>query len=134
MHARAEAGCAARARATLPRLLAPYRAHACRYAEAVQLALDPSVPLEALLAAFWAAHDPTHDSTHDPTHADALGAARSGASEASTIFYHSAAQRDAALAARVRLQQATLQRLETRIRPATAFWEAAPDAEPEPGG
>ena len=73
------------------------------WVEAVQLAVDPSLPLEAILEVFWAAHSPA-------------------ASNTSAIFYHSAAQRDIALASRGRYDGAWRQ--PTCIKPATAFWEA----------
>ena len=60
--------------------------------------------LETLLAAYWAAHDWT--------------------GSASVIFCHSAAQRDVAIAVRGQLQQTLQQRVATRLRPATASWEA----------
>ena len=84
--------------------------------EAVQLAVDPSVEIETLLAAYFGAHDPTSE-----------GGGSGVARHAPTIFYHSEAQRDAALASRARLQQATQQALTTSIRPAAAFWEAQAD-------
>ena len=83
--------------------------------EAVQLAVDPSVELEAVLDIFWEAHDPT-GSIH--------GSDETAAQQASCIFYHSASQREAAVASRGRLQHTMGQQVETRIRPATAFWEA----------
>mmetsp|Transcript_72175 Transcript_72175/g.143174 ORF Transcript_72175/g.143174 Transcript_72175/m.143174 type:complete len:152 (-) Transcript_72175:602-1057(-) len=77
---------------------------------AIQLAVDPCLPFEALLDAFWAAHNPSASvSNHS----------------ASVIFYHSAAQRDAALASRCRYEAecSSAWRRPTCIKPATAFWE-----------
>ena len=73
---------------------------AAREFEAIQLAVDPAVGIEAVFDAFLAAHDPT--------------------SEDSVIFVHSDAQRAAALAARSRLQQARgpYGGVRTRISPA----------------
>lgn len=85
------------------------------WVEAVQLAVDPSLPLEALLDAFWAAHSPA-------------------ASSASAIFYHSAAQRDVALSSRDEqygygAECSNAWRRATCIKPATAFWEADGDTQ-----
>ena len=85
--------------------------------EAVQLAVDPAVDLEVVLDAFWAAHDPASER-----------GGGGGASHASAIFYHSANQRDAALASRSWLERTSgLERVATSIRPATAFWEPEPE-------
>ena len=126
-----EAGSAAGAPSETP----PSYAQACRgggYVEAVQLAYDPcQTSYGALLGAFWAMHDPT-------------SALRQGADVgpqyACAVFFHSAAQRRAALASRdavrvellrARTAEAALAEYEapadvvvTRVRPAGTFHAA----------
>ena len=81
--------------------------------EAVQLAVEPSVKLETLLEAYWGSHHPTSHRTDGD-----------GTQPTSCIFYHSSAQREAALAARAREELMRGQPLLTSIRPATSFLEA----------
>ena len=83
--------------------------------EAIQLAVDPRVALEALLDAFWAMPDLPGEwlgfgvtSTHPPV-----------------VFYHSLAQRDAVLRWRSRRQQT--ERVAVSLRPASMFWEVGPE-------
>ena len=104
-------GCTGRGMAQAAPTYEEMRAGGPEIVEAVQLAVDPSVDLEALLEAFWAVHDATSEGG-EPRHA-------------ACIFYHSDAQRDAACASRSRMERATPRRITTRIRPATTFWEVA---------
>lgn len=94
------------------------------HVEAVQVAYDPSVlSYEALLAAYW------------PLVPDVTSAYRQGADVgawyAPAIFFHSDAQRDAALASRAKLERRLSdeagRRVEvvTRVEPADEFWVAA---------
>ena len=96
------------------------------HVEAVQVAYDPSVlSYEALLAAYW------------PLVPDVTSAYRQGADVgtyyAPAIFFHSDAQRDAALASRAKLERRLSneagRRVEvvTRVKPADEFWVAAPE-------
>ena len=81
--------------------------------EAVQLAVDPALPLEVVLDAYWAASSTCYG--------DDGGAAQ----HTPAIFYHSASQLESAMASRGRMQQARPHAAATSIRPATVFWEQA---------
>ncbi|RKP23664.1 peptide methionine sulfoxide reductase [Syncephalis pseudoplumigaleata] len=86
------------------------------HAEAVELEYDPAViGYNELLAAFWAKHDPT---TPNQQGNDV------GTQYRSAIFYHSDAQRDAALASREQEQAKYKEAIVTEIVPATQFWPA----------
>jgi peptide methionine sulfoxide reductase MsrA len=91
------------------------------FVEAVQLAMDPSIELEVLLDAFWGAHEPT---TARSVTSSTGGCDDTPVRQASCIFYHSAAQCEAAIASRERLQRTRMTQIMTTIRPATAFLEA----------
>ena len=99
----------------------PSYAQVCRgdsgYVEAVQLAYDPrQTSFGALLGAFW--------SMHDPTSALRQGA-DVGAQYACAVFYHSAAQRRAALASRDAVQAELLRA--RRVDAALAEYEPPTD-------
>ena len=87
--------------------------------EAVQLAYDPgAISFDEILKAFWAAHEPT----------SALRQAGDvGPQYGCAVFYHSDAQRRAALATRAALQSALRPRgaqVATGVLPAGVFFEA----------
>ena len=82
----------------------------------MQLAFDPSrLELAQILETFWAAHDPTSALRQG---------ADVGAQYEPAIFYHSAAQLEVAEASRRKRQASSAVPIVTRLRPATAFWEA----------
>ena len=83
--------------------------------EAIQLAVDPRVTLEALLDAFCVMPDL-------PGEWRGSGGA---AAHPPVTFYHSLAQRDAVLRWRSRRQQT--ERVAVSLRPASMFWEAGPE-------
>jgi len=88
------------------------------HAEAVEVVFDPGrVKYEALLEAFWSAHDPTTPNRQGPD---------VGEQYRSAIFTHSPAQ---AAAARASMDAQTRARrfarpIVTRIEPAGTFWPA----------
>ncbi|MBK5275278.1 MAG: peptide-methionine (S)-S-oxide reductase MsrA [Desulfuromonadales bacterium] len=88
------------------------------HAEAVEVTFDPAViSYDRLLDIFWECHDPTQLNRQGPDH---------GTQYRSAIFYHSAAQKQAAEESLARLDRsARLRRsIVTEIVPAATFWEA----------
>ncbi len=88
------------------------------HAEAVQVEFDPEiVSFDALLAHFWNAHDPTQLNRQGPDF---------GTQYRSAIFYHDDAQRDAARASKVVLQETDVfaGEIVTEILPAPTFYRA----------
>jgi len=88
------------------------------HAEVVEVTYDPEkVPYEALLKVFWENHDPTQLNRQGPDH---------GEQYRSAIFYHTAAQEEAALASKTALGEAHRHRkpIVTEITAASDFWEA----------
>jgi len=88
------------------------------HAEAVEVTFDPAVvPYERLLEIFWNSHDPTQLNRQGPDH---------GTQYRSAVFYHSAAQQQAAEASLERLDHSgrMRSRVVTEISPAATFWEA----------
>lgn len=88
------------------------------HAEALEITFDPSlISYGQLLAIFWECHDPTQLNRQGPDF---------GSQYRSAIFYHSAEQRQAAEAARDRLDQSgrLRRRVVTEINAASTFWEA----------
>jgi peptide-methionine (S)-S-oxide reductase len=88
------------------------------HAEAVQVEYDPAqVSYDELLAVFFENHDPTTLNRQGP---DVGEQYRSG------VFYHDNGQRDAALAAKERLQASGRYRrpIVTEITPAATFYRA----------
>ncbi len=88
------------------------------HAEAVLVEYDPQqVSYEELLELFWQIHDPTTPNQQGPD---------VGSQYRSAIFYHSEAQKTAALASRARLVASGKFRrpIVTEIVPATRFWPA----------
>jgi peptide-methionine (S)-S-oxide reductase len=88
------------------------------HAEAVEVTFDPAVvPYERLLEIFWNSHDPTQLNRQGPDH---------GTQYRSAVFYHSAAQQQAAEASLERLDRSgrLRSRVVTEISPAATFWEA----------
>ncbi len=89
------------------------------HAESVLVEYDSSiVSYEQLLEVFWNIHDPTTKDRQGPD---------LGSQYRSAIFYHSAAQRDAAIASRDRLQSSGelgRKQIATEILPATEFFPA----------
>ena len=86
--------------------------------EAVQLAYDPgAISFDEILEAFWAAHEPTSALRQGADVGPQYGCA---------VFYHSDAQRSAALASRAALQSALPggAQVATGVRPAGVFFEA----------
>jgi peptide-methionine (S)-S-oxide reductase len=88
------------------------------HAEVVQVEYDPErVGYERLLDVFWAIHDASQLNRQGPD---------VGRQYRSVVFYHDEAQRDAARAAKVRLQQQARpgRPIVTEITPASTFWRA----------
>jgi peptide-methionine (S)-S-oxide reductase len=86
------------------------------HAEAVRVVFDPEViGFEGLLEIFWEIHDPTSLNRQGPD---------VGSQYRSAIFYHSDAQRDAALASRDALQKKTEKPIVTEIVRAGPFYHA----------
>ena len=88
------------------------------HAEAVQVEFDPAViSYEQLLDVFWNAHDPTTLNRQGPD---------VGTQYRSAVFYHDAAQREAAEASKQALQGSGKYRdpVVTEITPAATFWRA----------
>lgn len=88
------------------------------HAEAVEVVFDPlEISYEALLRFFWEIHDPT---TLDRQGPDV------GSQYRSAVFYHSAAQRQAAEAVKVELEKKKIFRrpIVTEIVPAGVFYRA----------
>jgi peptide-methionine (S)-S-oxide reductase len=88
------------------------------HAEVVEVTFDPArVSYDQLLDVFWANHDPTQKNRQGPD---------VGTQYRSAIFFHSPAQRDAAIASRERLEKSGKLRrpIATEITPASTFWRA----------
>ncbi|MEP6689747.1 MAG: peptide-methionine (S)-S-oxide reductase MsrA [Gemmatimonadaceae bacterium] len=88
------------------------------HAEVVEVEYDPSaLSYDALLDIFWKNHNPTTLNRQGPD---------VGTQYRSAIFYHDAAQRDAAIASKTRLDQlhAFNRPIVTEISPATTFYRA----------
>ena len=88
------------------------------HAEVVEVTFDPSrVSYDRLLDVFWENHDPTQKNRQGPD---------VGKQYRSAIFFHSAAQRDAAIASKERLEKSGKLRrpVATEITPASTFWRA----------
>ena len=88
------------------------------HAEVVEVTFDPArVSYDQLLDVFWANHDPTQKNRQGPD---------VGTQYRSAIFYHSPAQRDAAIASKERLDKSGKLRrpIATEITPASTFWRA----------
>lgn len=86
------------------------------HAEVVQVEFDPGVvTYDYLLDVFWSSHDPTQLNRQGPD---------IGRQYRSVVFYHSEAQREAAVASKQRLDASgRLQsQVATTIDPATTFW------------
>ena len=92
--------------------------HATGHAEAVEVVFDPAqVRYEQLLDVFWQMHDPTTPDRQGPD---------VGSQYRSAVFYHGEAQRDAALAARMKLDESGRFKrpVVTEITEASTFWPA----------
>jgi peptide-methionine (S)-S-oxide reductase len=88
------------------------------HAEVVEVTFDPArVSYDQLLDVFWANHDPTQKNRQGPD---------VGTQYRSAVFFHSPAQRDAAIASRERLEKSGKLRrpIATEITPASTFWRA----------
>ncbi|HEY7114149.1 MAG TPA: peptide-methionine (S)-S-oxide reductase MsrA [Thermoanaerobaculia bacterium] len=88
------------------------------HAEVVEVTFDPArVSFDQLLDVFWANHDPTQKNRQGPD---------VGTQYRSAVFYHSPAQRDAAIASKERLEKSGKLRrpIATEITPASTFWRA----------
>ena len=86
------------------------------HAEAVEVWFDPAqVSYAQLLATFWRIHNPA---TRNRQGFDF------GSQYRSAIFYHDAAQQEAAVAARDAAQQSLRRQIVTQITPASAFYRA----------
>ncbi len=88
------------------------------HAEAVEVTFDPSrLSYDALLSVFWENHDPTQVNRQGPD---------VGSQYRSAIFYHTSAQRDAAVASKAALERTGRFRrpIATQILPAETFWPA----------
>jgi peptide-methionine (S)-S-oxide reductase len=88
------------------------------HAEVVEVTFDPArVSYDQLLDVFWANHDPTQKNRQGPD---------VGTQYRSAIFFHSPAQRDAAIASKERLEKSGRLRrpIATEITPASTFWRA----------
>jgi peptide-methionine (S)-S-oxide reductase len=88
------------------------------HAEVVEVTFDPSrVSYDQILDVFWANHDPTQKNRQGPD---------VGTQYRSAIFFHSRAQRDAAIASKERLEKSGKLRrpIATEITPASTFWRA----------
>jgi peptide-methionine (S)-S-oxide reductase len=86
------------------------------HAEAVEVWFDPAqVSYAQLLETFWRIHNPT---TRNRQRFDF------GRQYRSAIFYHDAAQREAAIASRDNEQQSVRRQIVTEITPASAFYRA----------
>ena len=86
------------------------------HAEAVRVEYDPAiVSYEALLDAFWRAHDPTQVNRQGPD---------IGEQYRSAIFTHDAAQQRAAQASRAAAAKRLPRPIATAIEPAGDYWPA----------
>jgi peptide-methionine (S)-S-oxide reductase len=86
------------------------------HAEAVEVWFDPAqVSYAELLQTFWRIHNPT---TRNRQRFDF------GSQYRSAIFYHDAAQQEAAIASRDAAQQSLRRQIVTQITPASAFYPA----------
>jgi len=90
--------------------------HRTGHAEAVEVWFDPAqVSYEQLLQEFWRIHNPT---TRNRQGFDF------GSQYRSAIFYHDAAQQEAAIASRDAEQPSRRRQIVTQIAPASAFYRA----------
>ena len=92
--------------------------HRTGHAEAVEVTYDPAkVTYDQLLEVFWKIHDPTQLHRQGPD---------VGSQYRSAIFYHSDAQKAAAVASKERLAQSGKYKklIVTEIVPAATFWQA----------
>jgi peptide-methionine (S)-S-oxide reductase len=88
------------------------------HAEVVQVEFDPErVSYQDLLRVFWENHDPTTLNRQGPDH---------GTQYRSAIFFHTAEQQAAALAAKQQLERSGAYKrpIVTEITPASAFYRA----------
>jgi peptide-methionine (S)-S-oxide reductase len=88
------------------------------HAEVVQIEYDPAaVSYEQLLDVFWSSHDPTTRNRQGPD---------VGAQYRSAIFYHTPAQKAAAVASKDKLERSGkhTRPIVTEIVPASTFWRA----------
>lgn len=86
------------------------------HAEAVEVTFDPSiVSYKDLLELFW--------SIHDPTQVNRQGL-DIGSNYRSVIFYHSEAQKKAAMESKKELEKRINKKVATEITPASTFWKA----------
>lgn len=86
------------------------------HAEVIEVVYDPAaVSYDALLDVFWANHDPTTLNRQGPD---------VGSQYRSASFYHSDAQRDAAVASRARWAGRFARPIVTEITPAAVFYPA----------
>ena len=88
------------------------------HAEVVEITFDPSrVSYEAVLALFFSLHDPTQLNRQGPDW---------GRQYRSVIFFHSAAQEEAARTAieRLNAEKRFARSIVTEVAPATTFWRA----------
>jgi len=86
------------------------------HAEVVRVGFDPAVvSYDALLDAFWECHDPTQMNRQGPD---------VGTQYRSAIFFHSAEQEQAALAAKARQEAEGGRPIATVIEKAGPFWRA----------
>lgn len=88
------------------------------HAEVVQVTFDPErVPYERLLDVFFTSHDPTTLNRQGPDH---------GTQYRSAVFYHSDAQREAAVSAKERWGRSGKfsRPIVTEVAPASEFWPA----------
>ncbi|HEX4521185.1 MAG TPA: peptide-methionine (S)-S-oxide reductase MsrA [Gaiellaceae bacterium] len=90
--------------------------HRTGHAEVVEVVYDPEcIAYEDLLDVFWDEHDATRRSRLRPAAGDQYR---------SVVFVHGEAQREAAEAARDRLQQLSGREVVTSIEEAPTFWPA----------
>ncbi|MGH9367759.1 MAG: peptide-methionine (S)-S-oxide reductase MsrA [Thermoanaerobaculia bacterium] len=88
------------------------------HAEVVEVTYDPArVSYEELLNVFWQNHDPTQWNRQGPD---------VGTQYRSAIFFHTPAQRDAAIASKEKLEKSGRYRrpIVTEIKPAPTFYRA----------
>jgi peptide-methionine (S)-S-oxide reductase len=88
------------------------------HAEVVEVSYDPArVSYEELLRVFWENHDPTQRNRQGPD---------VGTQYRSAIFFHTPAQREAAVASKDRLEKSGRfsRPIVTEITPAPTFWRA----------
>lgn len=86
------------------------------HVEATEVTFNPDkISYEKLLDIFWNIHDPTTKDRQGPD---------VGSQYNSAIFYHSSAQKKAALKSKSERQQAIKRNIVTQIKKAPEFWEA----------